>query len=299
MEQEKIQQLERRIVELEKVLKEHQHLGNDGSKEFDGAIKISARDIEIQGAGDKVGEFTIIPFKIYDAIKGDKRGAGMGIANFGTKKATDEQAQAILTVGTKVDFEKIEPLNKTDFSEYFNAELTLSLLPQLPATASGPTSFPPWAFLSAKRTPYIKSTGTVSGNILVDQTANFENDLAGSLLSLSNQETKKIVSNTSNTITVAEDFTSLGSYTYEVITPIFLGSANIPFSRLYVGDDIRLGYGSSGGSQVRYIKWGSGSPEGVVTANIGSLYLRSDGSTSTTLYIKTANNGLPTGWTAK
>jgi hypothetical protein len=43
---------------------------------------------------------------------------------------------------------------------------------------------------------------------------------------------------------------------------------------------------------------GSGDPESVVTARIGSLYLRNDGSTSTTLYVKTSGSG-NTGWTAK
>ena len=43
---------------------------------------------------------------------------------------------------------------------------------------------------------------------------------------------------------------------------------------------------------------GSGSPEGVVTAPIGSLFTRTDGSTSTTLYVKTSGSG-NTGWTAK
>jgi len=46
-----------------------------------------------------------------------------------------------------------------------------------------------------------------------------------------------------------------------------------------------------------YIYYGSGTPESVVTADIGSLFLRSDGSTSTTLYIKETGTG-NTGWTA-
>lgn len=46
------------------------------------------------------------------------------------------------------------------------------------------------------------------------------------------------------------------------------------------------------------ISSGSGSPEGVVTAPVGSLFLRTDGSTSTTLYVKTSGTG-NTGWTAK
>ena len=44
---------------------------------------------------------------------------------------------------------------------------------------------------------------------------------------------------------------------------------------------------------------GTGSPEAVIVADKGSLYLRTDGSTSTTLYVKTADAGLATGWTAK
>lgn len=43
---------------------------------------------------------------------------------------------------------------------------------------------------------------------------------------------------------------------------------------------------------------GTGSPEGVVAGNVGDLFLRRDGSTSTTLYVKTSGTGL-TGWTAK
>ena len=43
---------------------------------------------------------------------------------------------------------------------------------------------------------------------------------------------------------------------------------------------------------------GAGSPEGVVSANVGSLYLRTDGDASTTLYVKTSGTG-NSGWTAK
>lgn len=47
-----------------------------------------------------------------------------------------------------------------------------------------------------------------------------------------------------------------------------------------------------------FITWGNGSPEGVITAARGSMYGRLDGSTSTTLYVKTSGTG-NTGWTAK
>lgn len=43
---------------------------------------------------------------------------------------------------------------------------------------------------------------------------------------------------------------------------------------------------------------GTGTPEGVVTAPVGTLFLRTDGGTSTTLYVKETGAG-NTGWVAK
>jgi hypothetical protein len=43
---------------------------------------------------------------------------------------------------------------------------------------------------------------------------------------------------------------------------------------------------------------GTGSPEGVLAAPVGTLYVNTTGSTSTTLYVKTSGTG-NTGWTAK
>ena len=44
---------------------------------------------------------------------------------------------------------------------------------------------------------------------------------------------------------------------------------------------------------------GTGSPEGVVSAFVGSVYVNTSGGTSTTLYIKTSGGSGNTGWTAK
>lgn len=44
---------------------------------------------------------------------------------------------------------------------------------------------------------------------------------------------------------------------------------------------------------------GTGSPEAVIAADQGAIFLRTDGGASTTLYVKTADAGLKTGWTAK
>jgi hypothetical protein len=63
--------------------------------------------------------------------------------------------------------------------------------------------------------------------------------------------------------------------------------------------------GTGTASVVRYhtttaVFWtsGSGSPESVVTAPIGSLYTRTDGGAATTLYVKESGTG-STGWVAK
>lgn len=54
----------------------------------------------------------------------------------------------------------------------------------------------------------------------------------------------------------------------------------------------------AGDGLTRKVFSGYGSPESVVTADIGSAYLRFDGGATTTLYIKTSG-AAATGWTAK
>ena len=51
-------------------------------------------------------------------------------------------------------------------------------------------------------------------------------------------------------------------------------------------------------STTQMITNGTGSPESVVTATVGSMYLRTDGGANTTLYIKESGTG-NTGWVAK
>jgi hypothetical protein len=46
------------------------------------------------------------------------------------------------------------------------------------------------------------------------------------------------------------------------------------------------------------ILYGTGTPEGVVYADVGTLFLRSDGSVNTTLYVKESGTD-NTGWDAK
>ena len=44
---------------------------------------------------------------------------------------------------------------------------------------------------------------------------------------------------------------------------------------------------------------GVGSPEGVVTADVGVIYQRRDGGAGTSLYVKESGAGTSTGWVGK
>lgn len=59
-------------------------------------------------------------------------------------------------------------------------------------------------------------------------------------------------------------------------------------------------YGTDGTRREKFLRGykGSGSPEGVVTAPVGSIYLRTDGGAGTTFYVKESGTG-NTGWVAK
>lgn len=62
---------------------------------------------------------------------------------------------------------------------------------------------------------------------------------------------------------------------------------------------IASGTGGLDGLWLPNIKRGAGSPEGVVYGMRGDWYQRTDGGTTTSLYVKTADDGANTGWTAK
>lgn len=82
-----------------------------------------------------------------------------------------------------------------------------------------------------------------------------------------------------------------GHLTPGAATTYNIGSASLPINDVTIGGSL---YWT--GTTVRDLS-GSGSPEGVVTAGIGSVYRRTNGSTGTTLYVKEAGTG-NTGWSA-
>jgi len=172
------------------------------------------------------------------------------------------------------------------------------------------------SFISAQRYPLFggNHASASSGTSLVTISDNkFKTDeLIGAQIvildSSGNSQSKYIVSNTSTKITIQGTWSAtLSDRPWTVLMPVYLGSATAPWRLLYAGGDsvandgnqrraIRLGHGPT--SEAQAIYFGSGSPESVVTAVVGSMYLRSDGSTTTTLYVKTSGSS-NTGWTPK
>jgi hypothetical protein len=105
-------------------------------------------------------------------------------------------------------------------------------------------------------------------------------------------EAGEIQFGTSNTIRIG---LSSSGHLYSVVDQAYnIGTLANRFN-IFIGASLNLGTSASNGVIVRT---GTGSPEGVVTANMGSLYLNLSGGASTTLYVKQTGAG-NTGWVGK
>jgi len=180
------------------------------------------------------------------------------------------------------------------------------------------------SFLYGYRKPIytVKGSSTVSvtsaGSTMTDSDKDWDtNELAGAMINIYDsagdlQFSRQIASNTATVVTIDGTWpASVSGGSYIVLMPIYLGAGDYPWRQGYFGGDdvssggtgaqrrfIRIGYGSTGGTETRGLFYGTGSPESVVTASVGSLFLRTDGGATTTLYVKTSGTG-NTGWTAK
>lgn len=79
-----------------------------------------------------------------------------------------------------------------------------------------------------------------------------------------------------------------GVYTFGNPTPPLVGSGTVSVRSIHVP-----------GAADRYEFAGSGSPEGVVSANVGSTYRCIDGLAGSVFYVKETGDGTNTGWVAK
>lgn len=196
-----------------------------------------------------------------------------------------------------------------------NLQINLLHQPQNVSNQSFINAFRPPVYGNIPNTT-ISVTSGGSTVTVVAQYGFTTNVLAGALINIINSsgslvETQSIASNTSNVITINSTWinTTAGG-TFFIYVPVFLGSADVPFQRLSVGGEdvsggaftryraLRLGYGTTAGTQSVGIFYGTGTPETFVTANIGSLYLRTNGGAGTTLYVKESGSS-NTGWISK
>ena len=316
---EELEQLKKEVAELKEIIKEHQHTGLDGSKEFEGETAIRGKEFIGTGSNTQTEGLVRIPFTANDGTaKQDQpqRQAGFGVAVTGRKGTSSEQIFAMMVAEKAVDENALpSEINRADFDKVNLAQVELLHQPQGTYSISGNALFAPLSFLSACRTPGLVGTGKIEqgGNTLTDDSAEYtENALIGCVLNLysgGNQvEAHRIIGNTNKTIYIGNMnglnlsydawSSATGNYNYMIVNPALLGKPETPFTRVYIGEDIKLGYGPSGSENTRWIRWGNGSPEGVVVGAVGSIYLRFDGGANTTLYVKESGTGR-TGWKSK
>ncbi len=316
---EETTELNRRIEELEKkikVLEDHKHLGIDNSKELDSATRIGCNEITVDGVGIQRNLFAIPFLRAYDIDDPTKsrRKVAVALGITGEKDTTSEQDNMSLQVGKG---EVMEESSREDWEENSFSQLIMTHRPK------GNLGFLSWVgknlpiatFLTAKRSPIVFGKGVISGNKVIDVNANFKPGKSPSLggagdlsntgvhgicnvkdANLNIQEANRILEITKTEIICENDWQYQGEVNYEIVMPIVFGSANAPYSLGYFGDGLVFGYGVRARNDVASMTWGNGSPEGNRLANVGSLYIRHDGGTSSTLYIKESGKNTNTGW---
>jgi len=259
--------LEARVRELERIIKFHKHYGSDKSQKLDGNIELK-EDKRMSVGRMYLGNSNI----------------NVGLAN------EINRLRAAAGIGSDPGYAH----------KSINSEL---ILEHQKATAlSFFYGFRPPLYTGPEAGDTIGVTN--GGNTITDGKKTFTtNALAGAYISIlgagsGTLETHLIASNTATVITIATTWVITENVGYTVFVPMYLGAANYPWQRVYLMGDLRFGSGASAGANVIYIKYGAGDPENVVTANIGSLYLRTDGGANTTLYVKESGTG-NTGWIAK
>lgn len=269
MENQEINNLKRKIAELERILTFHTHSGSDKTKVIGEGNIILKRDKLIQ-----LG-------KTYYGNSNLNEGLSNEVNRILLATGLDEE----LGYGYKSKNSQIQIEHQEGGLSFFYGFRPPLYSGPIPGTANVINITSGQSTISDPRQTFVT------------------NELAGAYISVvgtssNTLETHLIASNTATQITIATTWGFTESVSYVVFVPMYLGAANYPWQRMYLMGDLRFGRGASAGANVIYIKYGSGSPEGVVTANIGSLYLRTDGGANTTLYVKESGTG-NTGWIAK
>lgn len=279
---------ETRLAEVEKLLRTHGHEGptNDGTKKLEREINL---------------------------LPGESMGVG-DVAAFSGASEVGASDRTLAIVGTGRDTNAKDGLNNSQI--YIEHQYS----------TDGSTN---QTFFQGIRSPiYVSSTGyIVSGASTLSQVDYtwVTDSLVGAYVAVNSAdgttfEEYIITANTENTLTISGSWSFSGAgLSFTIFIPIYLGSATFPWRRIYTGDlttgGIRFGYGPTAGGQngllymdavnngglgfrnkagsIFAIYSGTGAPS--FSAAKGSLYVRTDGSSSSTrMYINT--NGSTT-WT--
>lgn len=290
-------EMKKSIEEMKSIFEKHSHNGNDGTEKIFG----------VSGLG-QTGDFVEL-------------GTG-GIAQTNFDNSTSLQEGILISVGK----DKTIKYQDSPSKDVDTANLQLAVITNKSTGAYGGS-----VFAGAAKPFYFNTNKSITsgGNTLTDTTWNwkpstvspaYDGELAGCYIAIYDSsftllEVKQIASNTASVITIDGTWiNTISNCKYQTFNPVILGDSALRWERLnLIGKDIssggtgaqRLGIGMGLSGLAIGVYYGNGSPEGVVTANIGSLYLRLDGSTSTTLYVKTGAGlvsdtpPFSTGWTAK
>lgn len=295
---EYIAQLEDKLNDLSgkiDALSETVHIQN---KVMEGIITIKNGQLRLGGGiiGPAAAGQGAIPLRVYDSPNIGISGRFLGFA--AVSGGRDTAAELISTaMGVVSEASLVKDADGRNLES--EAQVSFQHAPNDPLLQS---------FFFGFRSPIvanglIRGMITQGGNTLTDMSQNWGTDmLAGAVVYIQSadlvyQEAFNIISNTKNTLTIQGTWASPSNqYPYLVETPVFLGGANYPWKRVYTKDDIRFGIGPSNGTTVCWIKQGVGSPEGVVTAQGGSLYMDRSGNR---LYVKQSSGFTSTGWVIK
>lgn len=246
MDQEQIDRLttaigkiEDRLTKAEASFARHQHSGQDGSSELNSAKLVLAPSDSI--ASDPTSGGTSGSFSVNMIRQGNM---GMATSSYGYATSTENNT-AVISVGS----DKWLPENFGVSS--LNTEFNIQDLPGTTALQS---------FVFANRKPSYRGsavTFTSAATTFTDSKQNWTvNELTGGYVTIyspsdgSIVETRKISSNTAHVVTVDTAFGATStSTTYVITAPVYLGSADFPWRRAYVGWDtdggVRFGYGKS------------------------------------------------------
>ena len=145
-----IENLKAEVEILKDNQENHQHLGNDGSKEYQGQTNFIGKSL-VLGGGTAQGDKIFVPLQMVDSqidnalLLSDKssRAAASGIW-VNNKYTVGEQINTLLSALKNLPLEEINtPLNQVDWSKYMDARIRVIGNPQGEAAFSGPSVFGP------------------------------------------------------------------------------------------------------------------------------------------------------------